>query len=105
MPTRRRVKTRKTQRITKRRRTHGGGKEDKRNKNKSIKSNMDMDSLFADLPSIRRKAKLSVKQIAINEEKIKKALEKTTRKTAKSAREAAKHEMDELSDLLGKSGL
>jgi len=66
---------------------------------------MDMDSLFADLPSIRRKAKLSVKQIAINEEKIKKALEKTTRKTAKSAREAAKHEMDELSDLLGKSGL
>jgi len=103
MPTRRRVKTQKKRRTTTRRRIRGGGKEPK-TRNKTEKS-MDMDSLFAELPSIRRKAKLSVKQIALNEEKIKKALEKTTRKIAKSTREAAKHEMDELSDLLGKSGL
>jgi hypothetical protein len=87
----------------KQKRVHGGSKE--RKSGKKTDKSMDMNSLFAELPSIRRKSTPSFKQIALNEEKIRKALEKNTRNEKKSARAAAKDEMDKLSVLFGKSGL
>ena len=103
MPTRRKSQVnrrRRTRRVTKRR-IRGGGKEDRKT-SKSVKSVMDMSSLFNDLPSISRKRLPSVKQVAINEEKYQKALAKTIRDDKKKVKAATVREIDDLSNLFGK---
>jgi len=103
MPTRRKSQVnrrRRTRRVTKRR-IRGGGKEPRKTP-KSVKTGMDMSSLFNDLPSISRKRLPSVKQVARNEEKYQKALAKTIRDDKKKVKVATVREMDELSNLFGK---
>ena len=97
MPTRRKSQVnrrRRTRRVTKRR-IRGGGKEDRKTL-KSLKSVMDMSSLFNDLPSISRKRLPSVKQVAINEEKYQKALAKTIRDNRKKAKALTVKNVDDL---------
>ena len=97
MPTRRKSQVNRrprTRRVTKRR-IRGCGKEDRKTL-KSVKSVMDMSSLFNDLPSISRKRLPSVKQVAINEEKYQKALAKTIRDDKKKVKALTVKNVDDL---------
>lgn len=87
----------------KQKRVHGGSKERKL-RNKTEKS-MDMNSLYADLPSVRRKITPTSKQRALDAEKSIKALKQAARSAKKTRNKTVKGNVDELSILFGKIGL